>query len=240
MTISMPAADRTTPPSQHHILVIDDDSTVAEVVGRYLERDSFAVTYACDGLYGLEVALRERPDLIVLDLMLPGLSGLEVCRRLREESDVPIVMLTALGEDADRIAGLEIGADDYVTKPFSPRELTLRVASVLRRARPNHGERHVLAGGGIVVNVGTREAWRAEMPLALTVREFDLLAYFLANPRETFGREQLLERVWGWTFGDHSTVTVHVRRLREKIEEDPGRPRLIATVWGVGYRWDGT
>ncbi|GAA3395134.1 response regulator transcription factor [Cryptosporangium minutisporangium] len=177
---------------------------------------------------------------MVLDLMLPGMSGLEVCRRLRASSDVPVVMLTALGEEADRVVGFEIGADDYVTKPFSPRELALRVQSVLRRAphRPAAETPVLLVDGDLQVDPAARSAFLAGRPLALTVREFDLLAHFLRHPGRVFGRADLLQQVWGWSVGDQSTVTVHVRRLREKVEEDPAHPSRIVTAWGVGYRYE--
>ncbi|MCW2919461.1 MAG: response regulator receiver protein [Actinomycetia bacterium] len=227
-------------PAAGRILVVDDDDTVAEVVARYLRRDGHEVECVADGREALRRARANPPDLIVLDLMLPGLDGLEVCRRLRETSPVPIVMLTALGQETDRLVGLELGADDYVTKPFSPRELALRVRSVLRRARGSLAP----AGAGVLtdddlrVDVGAHEVSLAGAPLALTAREFDLLAFFLRHPRQAFTREQLLEQVWGWSFGDSSTVTVHVRRLREKIERDPTTPLRIVTVWGVGYRYE--
>jgi DNA-binding response OmpR family regulator len=220
------------------VLVVDDDPTVSDVVRRYLERAGLAVALAADGPAALATFDAQRPDLVVLDLMLPGIDGLEVCRRMRSrDGDVPVVMLTALGEEADRVTGLELGADDYVTKPFSPRELVLRVQSVLRRSvRPAAGP-ETLADGDLTVDVARRIARRAGVELALTVREFDLLVFLLRNQGRAFTREQLLEAVWGWTFGDQSTVTVHVRRLREKVEEDPADPRRIVTVWGVGYRY---
>jgi len=226
------------------LLVVDDDPTVSDVVRRYLERAGYAVTLAGDGPAALEAVARSRPDLVVLDLMLPGIDGLEVCRRLRARADgLPIVMLTALGEEADRVLGLELGADDYVTKPFSPRELVLRVQSVLRRAgapptAPAPETEPALRDGALVVDVARRVARLRGTELALTVREFDLLVYLMRHPGRAFRRTELLEAVWGWTFGDHSTVTVHVRRLREKIEDDPARPRRIVTVWGVGYRYE--
>lgn len=173
--------------------------------------------------------------------MLPGMDGLEVCRRMRGQGPVPVIMLTARGDEDDRILGLEVGADDYVTKPFSPRELVLRVGSVLRRARPVADasvRSDVLGAAGLVVDPGARKAVRHGVELALTVREFDLLSFFLAHPGRAFTREELMRDVWGWDFGDLSTVTVHVRRLRGKVEDDPARPRLIRTVWGVGYRFD--
>ncbi|HEU4425771.1 MAG TPA: response regulator transcription factor [Pilimelia sp.] len=221
------------------VLVVDDDPTVSDVVRRYLERAGLDVTLAADGPAALAAFMREPPDLVVLDLMLPGIDGLEVCRRLRERApDVPIVMLTALGEEADRVVGLETGADDYVTKPFSPRELVLRVQSVLRRTVRVAPAPETLVDGDLVVDTARRVASLRGAELALTVREFDLLAFLLRNPGRAYSRAQLLEAVWGWTFGDQSTVTVHVRRLREKVEADPAAPRRIVTVWGVGYRYE--
>ncbi|MEV5973980.1 response regulator transcription factor [Streptomyces sp. NPDC051921] len=230
-----------TPLPPARILVVDDDPTVAEVVTGYLHRAGHTVCHAADGPTALDRAARERPDLVVLDRMLPGVDGLEVCRRLRADRPVPVIMLTARGDEDDRIAGLELGADDYVTKPFSPRELVLRVESVLRRSRaavPAEQRRAVLRGAGIRLDPETRIATRHGMELTLTLREFDLLAHFLSHPGTAHGREQLMRDVWGWDFGDLSTVTVHVRRLRAKIEDDPAAPRLIRTVWGVGYRFD--
>ncbi|RZQ63400.1 response regulator transcription factor [Amycolatopsis suaedae] len=222
------------------VLVVDDDETVRDVVRRYLEVAGFTVEQAGDGAEGLERFAASRPDLVVLDVMMPGINGLEVCRRLRQSSDVPIVMLTALGEEENRIAGLQLGADDYVTKPFSPKELALRVASVLRRARlpVAPAPAPVLTDGDLRLEMEARQATRGGRELALTTREFDLLAYFLSHPGTALSRADLLERVWGWDFGDQSTVTVHVRRLREKIEPDPANPVRVVTVWGVGYRYD--
>ncbi|MFF7970656.1 response regulator [Streptomyces sp. NPDC007905] len=230
------------PGARGRILVVDDDPTVAEVVAGYLDRAGYAVDRAADGPTALERAAAHRPDLVVLDLMLPGMDGLEVCRRLRAHAPVPVVMLTARGDEDDRILGLEVGADDYVTKPFSPRELVLRVESVLRRARPvaPRGPRGPLGAAGLTVDPAARRATKDGVELALTLREFDLLAFFLRHPGRAFGREELMREVWGWDFGDLSTVTVHVRRLRGKVEDDPARPRLIQTVWGVGYRFDAT
>ncbi|MCX5193265.1 response regulator transcription factor [Streptomyces sp. NBC_00249] len=228
------------PPAR--ILVVDDDPTVSEVVTGYLRRAGFAVEEAADGPAALAAAGRARPDLVVLDLMLPGIDGLEVCRRLRAAGPVPVIMLTARGDEDDRITGLEVGADDYVTKPFSPRELVLRVTSVLRRSRAVAGVPvpRQLTGAGLSLDPATHRATRDGRELSLTLREFDLLAHFLRHPGRAHGREDLMREVWGWDFGDLSTVTVHVRRLRAKIEEDPGRPRLIQTVWGVGYRFEPT
>ncbi|MFD1932658.1 response regulator transcription factor [Nonomuraea mangrovi] len=223
------------------ILVVDDDPTVAEVVARYLERDGHRVECVGDGAEALRRALADPPDLMVLDLMLPKVDGLHVCRKLRERWPVPVIMLTALGEEIDRVVGLETGADDYVTKPFSPRELALRVQSVLRRARGAaavSGGTGVLRDGDLVVDVGAHEVRRDGEQVMLTAREFDLLTYLMRNPRQAFSRAALLDQVWGWSFGDSSTVTVHVRRLREKVEPDPTAPRRIVTVWGVGYRYE--
>ncbi|KUL34668.1 two-component system response regulator [Streptomyces sp. NRRL F-4489] len=224
------------------VLVVDDDPVVAEVVAAYLDRAGYTVERAGDGPAALDRAAAHRPDLVVLDLMLPGMDGLEVCRRLRERAPVPVIMLTARGDEDDRVLGLEVGADDYVTKPFSPRELVLRVASVLRRALPlpgpGPGGGAPLAAAGLTVDPAARRATRNGAELALTLREFDLLAFFLRHPGRAFRRDDLMREVWGWDFGDLSTVTVHVRRLRGKVEDDPARPRLIRTVWGVGYRFE--
>lgn len=222
------------------ILVVEDDPTVSEVVARYLERDGHEVECVGDGAEALRRALAHPPDLMVLDLMLPRLDGLQVCRRLRERWPVPVIMLTALGEEIDRVVGLETGADDYVVKPFSPRELALRVQSVLRRARGASvtGGTGVLRDDDLTVDVGAHEVRLRGDEVMLTAREFDLLAYLMRNPRQAFSRSALLNQVWGWSFGDSSTVTVHVRRLREKIEPEPTAPRRIVTVWGVGYRYE--
>ena len=221
------------------VLVVDDDPTVREVVVSYLRAAQHEVLEAADG-ESVVTILRDAPvDLVVLDLMLPGIDGLEVCRRLRATSDVPVIMLTALGSETDRVVGLEQGADDYVTKPFSPRELVLRVESVLRRAgertQPETGR---MEDGDLVVDLSRHEATIAGRPLALTAREYDLLRFLVANPGTAYSREDLLQQVWGWSFGDQSTVTVHVRRLREKVERDPTMPERLVTVWGVGYRWE--
>ncbi|WP_329393856.1 response regulator transcription factor [Streptomyces lydicus] len=237
-----PSAAASGPPRR--VLVVEDDPTVAEVVTGYLSRAGYATEHAAEGFAALDRAAAFRPHLVVLDLMLPGLDGLEVCRRLRRTEDghaVPVVMLTARGEEADRILGLELGADDYVTKPFSPRELVLRIGSVLRRAEaapPAAAPSPVLRAGSLTADPGGRRADRAGRQLSLTAREFDLLVFLMRHPGRVFSREELLHRVWGWEFGDLSTVTVHVRRLREKIETDPAAPRLVTTVWGAGYRFD--
>jgi two-component system, OmpR family, response regulator ResD len=224
------------------ILVVDDEPNIREVVGLYLRRDGHAVVSAADGEEALEIYRRTRPDLVVLDLMLPKLSGLEVCRRIQAERRVPLIMLTARGEEEDRIVGLGLGADDYVVKPFSPRELAARVGAVLRRT----GEATEPASGGALVfddlriDPATREVTVRDEPVMLTAREFDLLRHMASHPRRVFTRDQLMEAVWGYAFSaDTSTVTVHVRRLREKLEADPARPRYLQTVWGIGYRFGG-
>jgi DNA-binding response OmpR family regulator len=223
------------------VLVVDDDATVSDVLMRYLTRAGFGVAYAADGLAALAEAAANPPDLIILDLMLPGIDGLTVCAQLRKTTQVPVIMLTALGEERDRIAGLEVGADDYVTKPFSPRELVLRVQSVLRRSAVAPLVREAdppLVDGDLEIDtVGHHVRLRGEA-MALTGREYDLLTFFLRHPGRAFSRSELLSEVWGWSFGDHSTVTVHVRRLREKLEDDPAAPKRITTVWGVGYRYE--
>jgi DNA-binding response OmpR family regulator len=214
---------------------------VRDVVRRYLEHAGYRVELADNGEQALRLAEADEPDLVVLDLMLPGIGGLEVCRRLRQRGQVPVVMLTARGEEDDRIAGLQLGADDYVAKPFSPRELVLRVTSVLRRANAEPvATREELVDGDLRMDVTARTASRSGLPLPLTGREFDLLEFLINHAGTAFTRAELLSRVWGWDFGDQSTVTVHVRRLREKVEPDPARPSRIATVWGVGYRYDRT
>jgi DNA-binding response OmpR family regulator len=228
--------------SPPRILLVEDDPTVSEVVTRYLEREGFVVEVAFDGAVGLERALADPPELVVLDLMIPSLDGFEVCRRLRATAPVPVIMLTARGEEADRIVGLELGADDYVSKPFSPRELTARVKAVLRRAggsvAAGGDEPAVLRAGALEVDTVAHEARRDGELVSLTSREFDLLVHLMRHPRRAFRREQLLEQVWGFAYGDTSTVTVHVRRLREKIEADSADPRHVCTVWGVGYRFE--
>lgn len=223
------------------VLVVDDERTIREVLRRYLEREGFQVSEAQDGAEALAAASQDPPDLVVLDLMLPKVDGLEVARQLRSERRVPIVMLTAKGELEDRIEGLELGADDYIVKPFSPREVMLRVNAVLRRAAEgtiDAGE--VVEASGLRLDPGTRQVSLAANPVDLTAKEFDLLYFLMQHPQQVFSREQLLDHVWGYEFyGDPSTVTVHIRRLREKIEEDPSEPKRLRTVWGVGYKYDG-
>ncbi|MBE1877051.1 response regulator transcription factor [Myceligenerans pegani] len=271
------------------VLVVDDDRTVAEVVVAYLQRAGIDADHAADGHAALASAAGAPPDAVVLDLMLPGIDGLEVCRRLRRlRPDLPVLMLTARGEEEDRVLGLETGADDYVTKPFSARELTLRVQALLRRASGSGGASapdrdapdrdtvparadgrdgvlasrgvpadvdraagapagydaaapggEVLRDGDLVLDAGAHRVTRRGRELSLTAREFDLLRWFLRHPGQVHDRPGLMRDVWGWEFGDQSTVTVHVRRLREKVEDDPSRPERLVTVFGVGYRWDG-
>jgi DNA-binding response OmpR family regulator len=220
------------------VLVVDDEPMIREIVVGYLERDGFTTLEAADGNRARELLESDPPDLVVLDLMLPGTDGLELCRWIRSRSRLPVIMLTARGEEADRIVGLELGADDYVTKPFSPRELAARVRTVLRRAEPDTASVDRLSYDGLVIDSGTREVTRGEKPLRLTAREFDLLWFLASHPRRVFSREHLMRRVWGYSAAlDTGTVTVHMRRLREKIEEDPSHPRHLETVWGVGYRF---
>lgn len=220
------------------MLVVDDDPTVSEVVCSYLRAAGFIVDVASDGPTAVTTAERTRPDLVVLDRMLPGMDGLEVCRRIRATRSVPVIMLTALREEDHRIDGLEAGADDYLAKPFSPRELVLRVKSILRRTVQEFAPQSAVTAGDFHLDIASRQVAQAGRPLALTIREFDLLAFLIKHPRQVFSREQLMSAVWGWEFGDLSTVTVHVRRLREKIELDAAHPTVLSTVWGVGYRFD--
>ncbi len=220
------------------VLVVDDEPTIREIVAGYLQRDGYRTLEAADGNRARELIENDGPDLVILDLMLPGTDGLELCRWIRSRSRLPVIMLTARGEESDRIVGLELGADDYVTKPFSPRELTARVRTVLRRAEPESVSAERLTFDGLVIDSASREVRKNDSPLRLTAREFELLWFVASHPRRVFSREQLMRRVWGYSAAlDTGTVTVHVRRLREKIEDDPSRPRHLETVWGVGYRF---
>jgi DNA-binding response OmpR family regulator len=221
------------------ILVVDDEPIVRDVVVRYLERDGYRTLEAASGDEARRLLERESPSLVVLDVMLPGVSGLELCRWIRSRSDLPIVMLTALGEEADRIVGLELGADDYLTKPFSPRELAVRVRNLMRRtAQPTAGGTQKIAFGDVVIDPVAREARKRDVLLRLTLKELDLLLFFASNPRQVFSRDQLMDRVWGYASAlDTGTVTVHIRRLRKKIEDDASRPRHLETVFGIGYRF---
>ena len=219
------------------VLVVDDEPIVRDVVGRYLRRDGHTIVQAADGEAAKLLLEKETPALIVLDVMLPGLDGLALMRWIRGRTDVPVIMLTARGEESDRIIGLELGADDYITKPFSPRELAARVRTVLRRAANPTRTQGLIEFGEIAIDANSREAIRDGAPLRLTVKEFDLLWFLASHPNHVFSRAQLMERVWGYAAAvDTGTLTVHVRRLREKIEADPSRPRHLETVWGAGYR----
>jgi two-component system response regulator ResD len=220
------------------VLVVDDEPTIREIVAGYLQRDGYRTLEAADGNRARELLERDPPDLVVLDVMLPGADGLELCRWIRSRSRLPVIMLTARGEESDRIVGLELGADDYVTKPFSPRELAARVRTVLRRAEPEAVPEERLSFNGLVIDSATRDVTKNGTPLRLTAREFDFLWFVASHPRRVFSREQIMRRVWGYSSAlDTGTVTVHVRRLREKIEDEPSRPRHLETVWGVGYRF---
>jgi two-component system, OmpR family, response regulator VicR len=225
------------------ILVVDDDATIRDILERYLRREGFAVHTTADGQSALHMALAEKPDLIVLDLMLPELDGWEICRRLRAETTIPIVMLTARGEEYERILGLGLGADDYVTKPFSPGEVVARIKAIFRRidmiraVAPLREE--IIRVGAITIDPLARQVTLAGKPVVLTPKEFDLLHFLASHPRQVFSQQQLLDQVWGYTYvGETSTVTVHVRHLREKIEADPPHPQIIETVWGSGYRFN--
>ena len=228
---------------KHHILVVDDEPSVREVVKRYLERDGYVVSTASTGPEALTIIENERDiKLVVLDVMLPGVDGIEIVKRVRRESAVPIIMLSARSDELDRVIGLETGADDYVPKPFSPRELISRVKAVLRRAPTAQDDAMVAAAkpiviGGIELDSGTRQVTVDDKSVELTAKEFDLLWFLMRHPKQVFSREQLLEQVWGFAdYIDLSTVTVHIHRLRDKIERDPSKPVRLMTVWGVGYR----
>lgn len=229
--------------ARRRILVVDDESSIREVLTHYLEAAGFAVIEADDGATALRLASASPPDLVVLDLMLPGIDGMEVCRRLRAGNTIPILMLTAKTEEEDKLAGFGIGADDYVTKPFSPREVVVRVQALLRRVEALFVPAMVLDDtlriGDVVIRPQLRQVERDGMPLDLTAKEFDLLRFLAEHPRQVFSRQQLLDQVWdiGY-YGDASTVTVHICRLREKLEVDASRPRHLRTVWGVGYKFE--
>ena len=221
------------------VLVVDDEPIVRDVVVRYLQRDGFTTLEAGDGDTARELIEHGDPGLVVLDVMLPGTDGLELCRWIRSRSDLPVILLTARGEEADRIVGLELGADDYVTKPFSPRELAARVRTVLRRSGSTSARAERLEFADLAIDGASRVVTRAGEPVTLTAREFDLLWFLASNPRRVFSRNHLMDRVWGHAPAlDTGTVTVHIRRLREKLEADPAHPTHLQTVWGVGYRFD--
>jgi DNA-binding response OmpR family regulator len=221
------------------ILVVDDEPVVRDVVVRYLRRDGFETLEAENGDVARELISEREPSLVVLDVMLPGTDGLELCRWIRSRSELPVILLTARVDESDRIVGLELGADDYVTKPFSPRELAVRVRTVLRRAGPTAAPPTTIDLAGLRLDIGGRRVTRDGEQLKLTLKEFDLLWFLASHPRLVFSREVLMERIWGYQPAlDTRTVTVHIRRLREKIELDPTNPRHLQTVWGVGYRLD--
>jgi DNA-binding response OmpR family regulator len=226
-------------PGVSTILVVDDEPIVREVVVRYLERDGFRTLEAASGDEAQRLLEGQPPSLVVLDVMLPGIDGLELCRWIRSRSDLPIVMLTARGEETDRIVGLELGADDYLTKPFSPRELAVRVRNLLRRTtRPAVENEPTLEFGDVEIDAATRDVRKGGELLKLTLKEFDLLWFLASHSRRVFTRQELMDHVWGYQSAlDTGTLTVHIRRLREKIEEDPARPRHLETVWGLGYRF---
>ncbi|MBC8507573.1 MAG: response regulator transcription factor [Anaerolineales bacterium] len=228
--------------TQPSILVVDDEDTIREVVRRYLEREGFSVQEAADGYEALDAIQEAPPDLIVLDLMLPGIDGLTITQHIHQDRQIPIIMLTAKGEANDRIRGLDLGADDYITKPFSPQEVVSRVRAVLRRVNgisPNQ-QKETLEFDRLCIDPSGRTVKVDGHSITLTAKEFDLLWYFAQNPGQVFSRTQLLGSVWGdELYTDPSTVTVHIRRLREKIEEKPGQPALLLTVWGVGYKFVG-
>ena len=229
-------------PTRGSILVVDDEPTIAEVVARYLTRAGYDARTAADGPAAVAAAATARPDLVVLDIMLPGLDGLEVMRRLHEDGEgrVPVILLTAKGEESDRLVGLRRGADDYVVKPFSPRELVARVEAVLRRADRGEEAASPLRFDGLEIDPAMRRVFARGAEVELTAREFDLLAFLASHPGQVFSRDQLMDRVWRLDFyADTTTVTVHVRRLRAKIEPDASNPHWIETVWGVGYRFSG-
>ncbi len=223
------------------IVIVEDEPDIREVVGLYLKRAGYQVTYYEDGLAAQEALMRQLPDLIILDVMLPGIDGFSLTRNLRDRFDVPIILLTSRREEPDRIAGLELGADDYVVKPFSPQELVSRVRAVLRRARsaPQASEERSLNFGDLKITPQMRLVTLDSQEITLTAKEFDLLYHLAQHPRQVFTRDQLLESIWGLSdYIDPGTVTVHIRRLREKIEPDPAAPRHLVTVWGVGYKFE--
>ena len=232
--------------SDANVLVVEDEENILEALRYSLEREGYAVHTAVDGEEGLNLARQHSPDLIILDVMLPKMDGFELCRILRSETDVPIIMLTARGEEIDRIVGLEMGADDYVTKPFSTREFMVRIRNMLRRSRHSANAHSTsvsgdnIVAGDLEVNLASRVVRRAGAAVEMKPREFDLLALLVKNAGRAFSRDQILQQLWGHDYyGDSRTVDVHVRWLREKIELDPSKPRRLVTVRGVGYRFDG-
>jgi DNA-binding response OmpR family regulator len=236
-------ANRAAGKPTRRILIVDDEPTVREVLGQYLQLEGYMVMQAADGLEALRLAEASPPDLVILDLMLPGIDGLDVCSRLRAKSAVPILMLTARTEDADKFAGFEAGTDDYITKPFRAREVVLRVQAIMRRIEAVSAPAMVfdsdLRFGALVIRPRLHQAERDGVPLDLTIKEFELLLYLATHPGQVCTRQDLLRHVWSYEYFDGgSTITVHMRRLREKVEPDPARPRHLRTVWGVGYRFE--
>lgn len=228
---------------QRRILIVDDEASIRDVLARYLRQAGFATFEAADGPQALREARATPPDLLILDLMLPGMDGLDVCRALRQSWAGPVLMLTARGEENDTLDGFGAGADDYVSKPFSPREIVARAQALIRRVEATSAPAIALDDtvivGDLVIRPTLRTVTHGGAPLDLTAKEFDLLRFLAARPRQVFTRQQLLDHVWGYDyFGDPSTVTVHIRRLREKVERDPADPRLLKTVWGVGYKFE--
>jgi two-component system response regulator ResD len=231
------------PPERRRILIVDDDPYVREVIAQYLQLEGYEVMQAANGLQALTMASEHAPDLVVLDLMLPGMDGFEVASRLRAVSAVPILMLTGRADEADKLAGFGVGADDYMTKPFRPRELVMRVQAMMRRLEATSVPAMILDDalrvGDLVIRPRLREVTRDATTLDLTAKEFDLLYFLASHPKQVFTRQQLLQHVWHYDYyGDSRTVTVHMRRLRQKVEVDASRPRHLRTVWGVGYKFD--
>lgn len=226
----------------YRILIVDDEIEIVELVRDYLEREGFGVITAGDGQAAMETARRQKPDLIVLDVMLPKIDGFEVCRQLRGEMVAPILLLSAKGQEVDKILGLGLGADDYITKPFSPGELVARVKAHLRRSTllSKVNDENILTFGDLVIDVNGYRVTCFGREVAMATREFELLRFLALHPNQVFTREQLFEKVWGYDYiGDDSTVTVHIRRIREKLENDPRKPRYLKTIWGVGYKFEG-
>lgn len=224
--------------SEAKILIVDDEKNIVELIKFHLKKESYRIVEAYKGRDAIELFRKEKPDLIILDLMLPDMGGFEVCKSIRKESKVPIIMLTAKGEEVDKILGFELGADDYLTKPFSPRELLARIKAILKRSRINPNEINDVSIGPFKINVSTREIYKEDKLLELKPKEFDLLKLFLTNPGRVFSRQYLLEQIWGYDYlGDTRTVDVHIRRLRQRIEDNPDNPIYIKTIHGVGYKF---